>query len=227
MPEEKKQSGIWLLLLGTVILLAVVIAWSVKKQNAVEPSVSEPVIIEHNHDHSGHDHSGHDHSTPENVADANRSLSEIVKDAWTWGPEFHSWHGKLAPDITITDIKGKVHKLSDYRGKDVMLVFWATWCGPCKMEIPHLIALRKTISPEKLAILAISYEPAAVVKGFISNSPLNYDVFAVNANNMPRPFNIVNSIPCSFFINPEGKIKIATIGTLSLGDMKAIIEAEK
>jgi len=86
------------------------------------------------------------------------NLEDVIRSASGWGPAYESWRGKEAPDFTLRDLDGKVHKLSDYRGKDVMLVFWATWCPPCMMEIPHLIALRNRVGADKLAILAITNE---------------------------------------------------------------------
>ena len=153
------------------------------------------------------------------------SLNDVIKTARTWGPAYQSWYGKTAPDFTLNDIAGKQHKLSDYRGRDTILIFWATWCGPCLMEIPHLIALRNTVGEGKLAILAISNENSALVKRFVADRKINYTVFS-DARTMPMPFSLVNSIPSSFFINPEGKIKLATVGTLSLGKIKAILRAE-
>lgn len=162
-----------------------------------------------------------------------KTLTEVVQQAITWGPTFTNAIGMPAPDFTLKDLSGKTHKLSDYRGKDVMIVFWASWCGPCQMEMPHLIALRKRFSPEKLAILSIATEDPSVdninaVKQMATN--LNYTVL-LEKGNMPKPFGVKNvwtnsGIPCSFFIRPDGKIKIATTGALSLGDMRAIIEAE-
>ena len=69
---------------------------------------------------------------------SNLSLKDVVGNASAWAPEFTSWFGKTAPDMTITDINGKEHSIRDYRGKHVILVFWATWCIPCIIEIPHL-----------------------------------------------------------------------------------------
>jgi len=106
-----------------------------------------------------------------------------------------------------------------------MLIFWATWCQPCIIEIPHLIALRNIISKDKLAMLAISNEQPERVKTFVSERKLNYTVL-LNPQNMPEPYSYVNAIPSSFFIDPNGRIKLATTGLLSLPEIKAILQAQ-
>ena len=93
------------------------------------------------------------------------------------------------------------------------------------METPHLIALRNIIGEDKLAILAISSESPALVKQFVAQKKINYTVFSFSGI-LPTPFNLVRAIPCSFFIDTEGKVKLATEGLLSLGETKAILQAE-
>jgi peroxiredoxin len=153
------------------------------------------------------------------------SLEDIIKAAKTWEPSFKSWYGKPAPDFTLTDIAGKEHKLQRYRGKNVLLVFWATWCPPCKIEIPHLIELRKTVSKKDLAILAISNENPSVVKKFAAQAKINYTIL-LDQVPLPAPYSSISAIPSAFFINPEGKIKLGTTGVLSLAEIKAIFNAE-
>jgi len=155
------------------------------------------------------------------------NIKEVIDAARTWGPasNFQSWFGKPAPEFTLPDITGTQHKLSDYRGKNVMIIFWAIWCGPCRMEIPGLIELRNAFSKDKLAMLAISNEGPALVKTFAAQQKINYTVFS-NQQALPAPFNLVNAIPCSFFIDPQGNIKLATVGLLPLSDMKAILQTE-
>ena len=153
------------------------------------------------------------------------NLNEVIKSRQHWDPAFTSWYGKMAPDFLLTDINGEKHRLSDYRGKDVMIIFWATWCRPCIIEIPHLIALRNTVENDELAMLAISNESRALVKEFVAASNMNYTV-VLDEGTLPTPFNLVDAVPCSFFIDPEGKIKLATVGILSLGAIKAILRAK-
>jgi peroxiredoxin len=158
-------------------------------------------------------------------------LEDVINSAVGWGAIHRSWYGKPAPDFTLTDIAGKEHRLSDYRGKDVMLVMWATWCRPCIMEIPHIIALQNVVGRDKVAVLAISYitpmNTENMIKGYVAgNERINYPVFAVKESLMPAPYNVIEGIPSSFFIDPQGRIKLATSGMLSLGYMKAILQAQ-
>ena len=64
----------------------------------------------------------------------------------------------LAPPFSLTDITGRPLKLSDYRGKVVMLDFWATWCGPCRVEIPGFVELQRQYGEQGLAVIGISMD---------------------------------------------------------------------
>ncbi len=152
-----------------------------------------------------------------------QNIVQAGKDRWT--PAFEQWWDKPAPDFTLTDIEGQTHKLSDYRGKDVVVVFWATWVGACKLEVPHLKELRNAFPKEKLAILAISSEPIALVKGFATEQGVNYTVLTASGS-LPTPFDQVKLWPSNFFIGPDGKFKLAIEGMVPAADGKAIVQAQ-
>jgi peroxiredoxin len=157
----------------------------------------------------------------ENAKDTNHDRS--VKTQATWDEAFSSYFGKDAPDFTVEDIEGKTHKLSDYRGRNVMVVFWATWCPACNLEIPHLIELRKTLAEDKLAVLAMSNEQPERLKNFAESKGINYTVASLEGKSLPEPFANVSLIPTTFFISPDGKIKFAAVGVVPPADAKAIM----
>ncbi|MFH1717177.1 MAG: TlpA disulfide reductase family protein [Planctomycetota bacterium] len=144
----------------------------------------------------------------------------------TWNPAFQGWYGKEVPDLAVTDIDGRQHRLSAYRGKDVLVVFWATWCPACNQEIPHLIELRKVLGEEQLVILAISNETAELLKHFAAARGINYAVATPGSGALPVPFSEVASIPTTFFIDRSGNVKFVAEGLISLEEAKAILRAE-
>jgi peroxiredoxin len=154
------------------------------------------------------------------------SIQNIVnagKDRWT--AAFEQWWDKPAPDFTLTDTDGQTHKLSDYRGQDVVVFFWKTWIGACKMEIPHLKQVRDAYSKDKLAILAISDEPTALVKAFAADQGVNYTLLT-SSGSLPTPFDQVKLWPSNFFIGPDGRFKLVIEGMVPAADSKAIIQAQ-
>lgn len=152
------------------------------------------------------------------------TLTDIAKIRRSWDPILTNHFGQNSPDFTVTDINGKQHKISGYKGKNVLIIFWATWCGPCKVEIPHLIELRKETPEDQLVILAISNENPRTVKSFAEQAKLNYTVVS-NNNPLPPPYNEVKYIPAACFIDKKGNLKFATSGVISLPEIKAIIKA--
>src|SRR5919197_569137 len=84
--------------------------------------------------------------------------------------------GTLAPDWKLTDLGGKTVKFSDFRGKVVILDFWATWCMPCRVEIPHFVELQKQYGDKGLAIIGVSLDKQGpeLVKNFVKQFGMNY-----------------------------------------------------
>ncbi len=158
--------------------------------------------------------------------DSKTSLDKAIQEAKTWGPVFDQWRGKIAPDFTLTDIQGNVHKLSDYRGKNVLVVFWATSNGTCKLEMPGFVKLRESVGQDKLAILAISREDSALIKSFVAQNPVNYTLLSSAGATLPSPYGEVQNVPSAFFIDPEGRIKLATMGMMPQADAVKVLDAK-
>ncbi|MFA5292400.1 MAG: TlpA disulfide reductase family protein [Phycisphaerae bacterium] len=154
-----------------------------------------------------------------------KSLGEIIARRTSWNPILENYYGKQMPDFKVTDIAGKVHNLADYKGKNVMIVMWATWCQPCLQEVPHIKAMRDIMDSNSLAILAISSEPVETVKAMAKSKDMNYTVISYQGN-LPEPFGNIKGIPTTFYINRDGTLKLVTEGLSYLGEMKSIITAE-
>lgn len=134
--------------------------------------------------------------------------------------------GKTAPDFSLTDLQGTAHRLSDYRGKVVVLNFWDTWCGPCRQEIPGFIALQKKYGPDGLQLLGVALGKEGVdrVKAYSSQAGINYPVLLLGTNNdLLGDYGGINSIPATFIIDRKGNIAGQHIGYLSQTAIQAMI----
>lgn len=152
------------------------------------------------------------------------SLQNVIQAAKTWSPAAEQHWGKIARDFQLTDIEGNVHTLSDYRGRNVVVVVWATWVPTCKLQIPELKELRDDFGGRELALLSVSNEPPALLEEFAEKEQINFSVLSGGAN-LPAPFGEVQFVPSSFFIDPQGRLKLAATGLMPAEDAKAIVQA--
>jgi peroxiredoxin len=135
--------------------------------------------------------------------------------------QFEDYYGKAAPQMTLKTIDGDEINLSNLKGKRVLLDFWATWCGPCKKEIPNLVKLRESTSADKLVIIGISDEPADRIRSFGQRMKINYPLVSVSDDVMlPEPFSEIASIPTVFVIDANGIIENALSGYHPLEELK-------
>ncbi len=121
--------------------------------------------------------------------------------------------GVDAPNFTLKNLEGKEVSLSDFRGKHILVNFWATWCGPCKIEMPSLEALYQRFKNKKFVMLAISNDMfgATVVKPFVKANKINFPVLLDQRLKASNAFGVV-SLPATFMIDPKGKILGALYG---------------
>jgi peroxiredoxin len=120
---------------------------------------------------------------------------------------------KSAPDFELKDANGHTVRLSDYRGKVVLLDFWATWCGPCKIEIPWFQEFERQNKDKGFAVLGVAMDEEGwdVVKPFAQYMNINYRLVIGN-DSIAEQFGGVDALPTTFLIDREGKIAAVHVG---------------
>jgi peroxiredoxin len=131
---------------------------------------------------------------------------------------------KAATDFTLPGMNGVSVKLSDYRGKVVLLNFWATWCGPCKAEIPWFIEFEKIYKDRGFATLGVSMDEDGwqAVQPFVRPRAINYPVMLGN-DRVAELYGGIDSLPSTFLIDREGRIASMHLGLVSRHDYEAEI----
>ena len=138
---------------------------------------------------------------------------------------------QTAPDFTLKTLDDKEVKLSDYRGKIVILNFWATWCPPCKEEIPQMEKYYKTqAKDEGVEILAVnltnSDKDKGYIRDFVKSHEMTFPVLLDENGEVQKQYEIM-TIPTTFFIDKNGKIQKKTIGPMDQGMMSKTITTIK
>jgi len=135
--------------------------------------------------------------------------------------------GKRAPEFNLRTVDGKKVSLSDYKGKAVLINFWATWCAPCKIEMPWLVALRSQYAPQGFEILGVNEDdagtPRAKLAKFGQEQGLNYPLL-LGDDAMSRKYGGVEFLPTSYFVGRDGKIVAETAGLVSKSEVEASIK---
>ena len=123
------------------------------------------------------------------------------------GEPNQSESAKPAPSWELADLEGKTVRSTDLKGKVVVLDFWATWCPPCRAEIPDFIALQKKYSAVGLAVIGVSVDQASLktVKAFAEKNGINYPVVLAD-NKIVDSFGGIDGLPTTFIIDRKGNI---------------------
>ena len=123
---------------------------------------------------------------------------------------------KAAPEFALKDADGKTVKLSDYKGKVVLLNFWATWCGPCKIEIPWFIEFQKTYKDKGFTVIGVALDDEGweAVKPYISDKQVNYPVVTGDSV-VEQKYGGIDALPTTFLIDKEGRIANTHVGLVS------------
>lgn len=123
--------------------------------------------------------------------------------------------GQKAPPLVLKDLKGRTLRLSDYKGKVVLLNFWATWCPPCRAEVPDLVEMQREYRRRGLQILGITYPPqtAKEVRRFVREFKVNYPV-ALGTKETKALFDKSDTLPVTIIIDREGNVRDVIEGIL-------------
>ncbi|MFP5203757.1 MAG: TlpA family protein disulfide reductase [Acidobacteriota bacterium] len=144
--------------------------------------------------------------------------------------------GKPAPGFTLPDINGKKVSLTDYKGKALLINFWATWCGPCKIETPWIVELRNRYASQGFEVLGIDSEgdgakpgsetwnkDKAAIGKFVQQQKMPYPVL-VDGDSISKPYGGLDDLPTTFYVNRKGVVVATQVGIDSESAMEANIK---
>ena len=128
--------------------------------------------------------------------------------------ELRPWVGGEAPPLALQDLDGRQHRLEGYRGKVVLINFWATWCEPCRDEMPSLNKLRAGLAGRPFVVLAVNLaEPESRVRRFMEQVPLEFPVLLDRDTAVAKGWK-ARILPASFLVGPDGRIRYSVLGEI-------------
>ncbi len=123
--------------------------------------------------------------------------------------------GELAPDFTLNDLQGNPVALSDFRGKTVFVNFWATWCPPCRAEMPEIESLYQEYKDRGVVVIGVDImEAQAQVRQYVQQGGYSW-IFVLDTSGKVAVDYRITAIPTSFFIDKDGIIQVVAIGAMT------------
>ena len=134
--------------------------------------------------------------------------------AATGAQELKPWTGGATPPLALQDLEGRQHRIEEYRGKVVLINFWATWCEPCRAEMPAMNELRASLAGRPFAVLAVNLaEPESRVRRFMEQMPLDFPVLLDRDTATAKAWR-ARVLPANFLIGPDGRIRYSAVGEI-------------
>ncbi len=134
--------------------------------------------------------------------------------------------GHAAPEISLSDVTGTTHRLSEYRGRAILLNFWATWCIPCRTEIPSMERAYRRLGQKGLAVLAVNLDAGrGPVEAFIKEHGVTFPVLLDPQGTSSRAYHVLG-LPTSYLIDREGRLVLREIGPRDWSEGEALRKLE-
>lgn len=154
------------------------------------------------------------------VVDGMPGLAAWAAD--TAAARFVPWSRPETPALSLRDLEGRTHTLDDYRGKVLLLNFWATWCEPCKDEMPSIVRLHQTLAGRSFEVLTINFgESPSRVQEFFTRERLKLRALLDPNKDAARAWR-VRVLPASFLVAADGRVRFSVIGEIDWATPTAV-----
>jgi len=143
------------------------------------------------------------------------------------GAEPRAWQGPQPGGFALQDLDGRTHRLADYRGRVVLVNFWATWCEPCRAEMPSIERLRADLADRPFSVLAVNLaEPRSRIEKFLAAMPLGFPVLLDRDTAVAKAWR-ARILPATYLVDRDGRVRQVQFGELdwSSGAGRRAVEA--
>jgi thiol-disulfide isomerase/thioredoxin len=134
--------------------------------------------------------------------------------------ELKPWTGGSTPVLTLNDLEGRPHNLESHRGKVVLINFWATWCEPCREEMPSIDRLLRSMQGRPFVVLAVNLaEPPSRIRSYLEKMPVGFPVLLDRDTAVAKAWK-ARILPATYVVGPDGKIRYSYVGELDWSEEK-------
>ncbi|HEV8095631.1 MAG TPA: TlpA disulfide reductase family protein [Burkholderiales bacterium] len=152
-----------------------------------------------------------------------RSILLALAAVWTTAAaaqELKPWTGGGTPALVLEDLDGRLHRLESYRGKVVLINFWATWCEPCREEMPSIDRLQRSMNGRPFVVLAVNLaEPHSRIRTYLEKTPVGFTVLMDRDTSVAKAWK-ARILPATYVVGPDGRIRYSYVGELDWSQEK-------